>query len=142
MNKYLFSNNLLGCPCCTNCKENEFQSAGARQTAIKPSTSTAPATCRNMLQKSLFLVPKMFQNRSKNAAGRLSEAACAPRSTQEQQTATKNWTKHPRAAQERPTSAPKRLEGPDGGSARLRAGLLGRGRGGVATHKKETFYVV
>ena len=34
--------NLLGWPFCAKCKENQFQSTGARQTARKTSPETAP----------------------------------------------------------------------------------------------------
>ena len=55
-----------------------------------------------------FWLPKWLQNRANIAPGGLSEAAGAPRRTQEQQTATK---KTPRASQERSKSAGKRFSG-------------------------------
>ena len=51
-------------------------------------------------------------NGSKIIPGGLSETAGAPRSSQEQQTATKNRTTDPRAAQERPKEAQREDEGP------------------------------
>ena len=98
--------NLLGCPFCTKCKENKFQSTGARKTARKTRAETAPATCRNKSKKHRFWPPKWLQHPYKIAPRGLSEAAGAPRRTQEQQTATK---KAPRAIQERSKSTRKRF---------------------------------
>ena len=42
----VFSIRLLGCPCCGKCKENNFQSTGARKTKRKTSEKTTPATFR------------------------------------------------------------------------------------------------
>ena len=56
----VFSIKLLGCPCCGKCKENNFQSTGARKTKRKTSEKTTPATFRKIL-------PKSSQNGSKVA---------------------------------------------------------------------------
>ena len=88
----------LGGLFCAKCKENRFQSTGARTTAKTTSQETIPATCKKTSISSIFLpkvVPTSLQNHSRG----LSEAAGAPRRTQKQQTATK---KTPRAPQERP----------------------------------------
>ena len=65
-----------------------------------------PPRVEKSFQNHRFWPPKWLQNRSNIAPGGLSEAAGAPRRTQEQQTATK---KTPRASQERPKSARKRF---------------------------------
>ena len=97
----------------------------------KHSAERVPATCRKNASENIDVGA---QNGSKITPGGLSETAGAPRSSQEQQTATKNRTTDPRAAQERPKSVPKRLKGrttvPDKGSARLgpdRWGGVGEG---------------
>ena len=119
--------NLLGCPFCANCKENKFQSTGARQTARKTSPETAPATCRNMLQKLLILVPKMVPKS-------LPEACRRPLAPQEAAKSSKPRPKIGQRTQERPKSVPKRLKGqttfPGKGSAGLgpdRWGGVGEG---------------
>ena len=74
---------LLGCPFCAKCNENKYQSTGARKTARKTRAETAPATCRNKSKKLRFWPSKWLQNRCKIAPRGLSEAAGAPRRTQE-----------------------------------------------------------
>ena len=132
--------NLLGCPFCAKCKENKFQSTGARKTARKTRAETAPATCRNKSKKHRFWPPKWLQNPYKIAPRGLSEAAGAPRRTQD---AAKSSKPRPKRPQERAKSAPRapgcdfhdfpcpgggpNFEAPGGGRATLAAGFW-RGR--------------
>ena len=95
--------NLLGCPFCAKCKENNFQSTGARKTARKARAETAPATYRKKLQTSSILVPKMapksFQNRSRKPVGGRWRPKTHPRAANRDQ---KDPKSEPRALQERP----------------------------------------
>ena len=61
--------NLLGYAFCAKCKENKFQSTGARKTERTTRRETAPATRGKMLQITLIFEPKWFQNRAKIAPG-------------------------------------------------------------------------
>ena len=98
--KPLLFMNWLGCPFCANCKENKFQSTGARQTARKTSPETAPATCRNMLQKSLIWVPQMVTKS-------FPEACRRPLAPQEAAKSSKPRPKIGQRTQERPKSGPR-----------------------------------
>ena len=108
--------NLLGCPFCAKCKENKFQSAGARKTARKTHSETTPATCRTNT-KTLIWAPK---NDSKIRPQSLPEACRMPLAPQD---ATKSSKPRPKRPQERAKSAPRApgtdfhdFPGPGGGS--------------------------
>ena len=90
----VFSIRLLGCPCCGKCKENNFQSTGARKTKRKTSEKTTLPTFREIL-------PKSSQNGSKIAPKSL---PAGQRDTKRRQKPTKRGQKQPRAPQERPKS--------------------------------------
>ena len=86
--------NLPGYAFCAKCKENNFQSTGARKTERKTSQETAPATCGKMLQKSLILAPKTapesLQNRSREAKEAQRDAKSRPREAKSDQERPKN----------------------------------------------------
>ena len=85
----VFSIRLLGCPCCGKCKENNFQSTGARKTKRKTSERTTPATIRRILPKSSQngpnMVPKSLQNRSRQARETPRDAKSRPREAKNNQ---------------------------------------------------------
>ena len=100
---------------------------------LRPSNQNVqiPVNSDINMMKPLVSIDFGAQNGSNITPGGLSETAGAPRSSEEQQTATKSRTMNPRAASERPKSVPKRRKrrtgNPGGGSARLEPDC----RGGV-----------
>ena len=88
---------MLGCPFCAKCKENKFQSTGARNTERKTSQETGPATCGKMLQTSSILAPKMLPKSSQNRS----------RKAKETQRDTKSRPRGAKSDQERPKSTPR-----------------------------------
>ena len=97
----VFSRNLLGHAFCAKCKENKFQSTGARKTERNTSQKTASATCGKMLQKSMIFERKWLQNRSKIAPRGSRKAKETQRDAKSRPRETKNDQKAP---QERPKS--------------------------------------
>ena len=87
-----FSMDLLGCSFCAQCKENQFQSTGARRTERETSQETAPARGANMHPKSAIFG-------SKNGS------RITPKSFPEAQTGTKRHREPPKRGQKRPRAS-------------------------------------
>ena len=85
----VFSIRLLGCPCCGKCKENNFQSTGARKTKRKTSEKTIPTTFRKIHPKSSQNGPKMaptsLQKRSRQARETPRDAKSRPQEAKNNQ---------------------------------------------------------
>ena len=130
----LFTMNLLVCPFCAKCKENKFQSTGARKTARQTRADTAPAMCFKKTKNIDFGSPNGSKILPKSLPSRKRVGRWRPKT-------------HPRAAnrdQKDPKSEPRALQGArkrisrnkgvtrscDGVSAELRLDRL-PGRGGV-----------
>ena len=92
-----FSTDLLGCSCCAKCKENRFQSTGARRTERETSQETAPARRAKMHPKSAMLAPRTVPKSPQNLSQK-------PKQTQRD---TESRPGGGKSDQERPKSTPR-----------------------------------